>query len=129
MRELTGSDGRTTTTFLTALRGDRPAAGRADKMALYSWLIGAWALDVIEFRDDGPQRRRPGEWHFGWVLEGRPIQDVRIVPPRGQRGHAAADAPEYYGTTLRIYDLRSGDWHIQYIDGAGGADDDRTSAR
>ena len=30
-----------------------------------------------------PQRRRNGEWHFGWVLEGRAIQDVWIVPPRG----------------------------------------------
>ena len=109
----------TTNTFLEALHADGPASDRADGLITYGWLIGGWALDVIEFLDDGSQRRRPGEWHFGWVLEGRAIQDVWIVPPRGQRSHAAADAPpEYYGTTLRIHDPRSGDWHVQYIDPA-----------
>jgi hypothetical protein len=89
----------------------------------------AWALDVIEFCDGGAQRRRLGEWHFGRVLAGRAIQDVWIVQPRGQLGHAAADAPEYYGTTLRIYNSRSGDWHIQYIDPAVQAVLTRTGRR
>ncbi len=46
-----------------------------------------------------------GEWHFGWALEGRAVQDVWIVPPRGElrRGDAAANVNSY-GTTLRVYD-------------------------
>lgn len=51
------------------------------------------------------------------MLEGRAIQDVWIVPPRGARRVAdAAVQPAYYGTTLRVFDPRSGDWHIQYTD-------------
>jgi hypothetical protein len=106
-----------TSSFVQALCADGPSADRAGKMDLYGWLVGAWALDVIEFLDDGTQRRRPGEWHFGWVLEGRAIQDVWIVPPRGARGHADAVAQqEYCGTTLRVYDPSSDDWHVQYTD-------------
>ena len=71
--------------FLEALGADGPAADRAGKMDLYGRFVGSWELDVMQIRDDGTQRRRPGEWHFGWALEGRAIQDVWIVPPRGER--------------------------------------------
>src|SRR5262249_29555759 len=57
------------------------------------------------------------EWHFGWVLEGRAIQDVWIVPPRGsqRQGDAAANV-HVYGTTLRVYDPRIDAWQIQWTD-------------
>lgn len=86
-------------------------------MDLYGWLIGAWELDVTRFLEDGSRRRRPGEWHFGWVLEGRAIQDVWIVPPRGpqRRGDAAANV-QVYGTTLRVYDPAIDAWHVQWTD-------------
>jgi hypothetical protein len=66
---------------------------------------------------DGPSADRAGEWHFGWALEGRAIQDVWIVPRRGEprRGDAAANANSY-GTTLRIYDPRLDAWQIHWID-------------
>lgn len=91
-------------------------------MELYGWLIGSWDLDVTEFSADGTERRRAGEWHFGWVLEGRAVQDVWIVPPRRQR-----DAPDtttagaYYGTTLRVYDPRIDAWHIAWTEPVGQA--------
>jgi len=103
--------------FLDGLRADGPAIDRAGNMDLYGWLIGSWELDVTGFLEDGSTRRRPGEWHFGWVLEGRAIQDVWIVPPRGEkrRGNAAANANSY-GTTLRTYDPRIDAWQIQWTD-------------
>ena len=109
LRELTGSDGRTTTTFLTALRGDRPAAGRADKMALYSWLIGAWALDVIEFRDDGPQRRRPRRVAFrlgvGRAADpGRP--DRSTAWPARPRRRGCAGILRHHAAHLRFAQRR-----------------------
>ncbi len=102
--------------FLDALHAEGPAPDRSGNMDLYGWLVGSWELDVTGYRDDGGPRRRPGEWHFGWVLEGRAIQDVWIVPPRGARpGDAAANA-NFYGTTLRVYDPRIDAWHIQWTD-------------
>lgn len=100
-----------------ALQAEGPAADRVGKMDLYGWLVGSWELDVTGFLPDGSKRRRPGEWHFGWALEGRAIQDVWIVPPRGaaRQGDAAANVNSY-GTTLRVYDPRIDAWHIQWTD-------------
>jgi hypothetical protein len=108
-----------TSAFLDALHAEGPAADRADKMALYGQFVGAWDLDVTEFKDDGTTRRRSGEWHFGWALEGRAIQDVWIVPPRGQRNGDAVALSNRYGTTLRVYDPAIAAWHIQWTDPVG----------
>src|ERR1700687_558097 len=86
--------------FLEALDAGGPAADRAGNMHLYGWLVGSWELDVVGYPDHGPQRRRPGEWHFGWVLEGRAIQDVWIVPSRQARRPGEAVENGFYGTTL-----------------------------
>jgi hypothetical protein len=102
--------------FAEALVAPGPAPDRTDNMGLYGWLIGSWRLDVTEFSADGSTRVRTGEWHFDWVLEGRALQDVWIVPARGERGADAVAAAEYYGTTFRVYDPRIDAWRIQWID-------------
>ena len=78
--------------FLDALASAKPAVDRADKMNLYGWLIGRWTMDATVHLDNGDTHRGPGEIYFGWVLEGRAIQDVWILPG------------VFYGTTLRVYD-------------------------
>src|SRR5579863_7558438 len=82
----------TASPFLDALGADGPAADRVGKMDLYGRFVGSWELDVTQIAEDGSQRRRKGEWHFGWALEGRAIQDVWIVPPRGELRHGDAAA-------------------------------------
>jgi len=90
--------------FIEALRGTGPAAGRAEKMALYGWLIGDWTMDATVYADDGSAHAAQGTIHFGWVLEGRAIQDVWILPGF------------FHGTTLRIYDPGLDAWHILWSD-------------
>ena len=103
--------------FLEALGAVGPSADRAGKMDLYGRFVGSWDLDVRQFADDGRERRRTGEWHFGWALEGRAIQDVWIVPPRGELRHGDATAKiNSYGTTLRVYDPDIDAWRIQWTD-------------
>jgi len=106
-----------TKAFLHALGADGPSTDRAGKMDLYGRFVGSWDFDVTQIPDNGIVRRRRGEWHFGWALEGRAIQDVWIVPPRGElrSGDAAANANSY-GTTLRIYDPDIDAWRIQWTD-------------
>jgi hypothetical protein len=81
-----------------------PAPDRADKTNLYSWIIGDWTMDGVVHFDDGRQHKGSGEIHFGWVLQGRAIQDVWIFPDI------------FYGTTLRIYDPTLDAWHILWSD-------------
>jgi hypothetical protein len=102
--------------FLDALGADAPATDRAGKMDLYGWLIGSWDLDITRYLPDGSKRERKGEWHFGWALEGRAVQDVWIVPPRGAREGDAAANVNSYGTTLRVYNPRIDAWQIQWTD-------------
>jgi hypothetical protein len=107
----------TASAFLDALGADGPAADRAGRMALYGRFVGSWDLDVTQISDTGAKRQRKGEWHFGWVLEGRAIQDVWIVPPRGELRHGDAAANfNSYGTTLRVYDASIDGWHIAWTD-------------
>jgi hypothetical protein len=90
--------------FIDALHSDGPAADRADKLKLYGQFIGRWEMDAIVYMDDGTTHRDRGEIHFDWVLEGRAIQDVWILPGI------------FYGTTLRIYDPGRDAWHILWSD-------------
>jgi hypothetical protein len=77
--------------------------------------VGAWDLDVIYYATDGTVTRRvPGEWHFGWALEGRAVADVWIVPPRAQRDAAAPPAGEY-GMSLRFYDRSIAGWRSTWL--------------
>ena len=75
-------------TFIDALHTDRPAADRADKMGLYGWLIGRWRWTPSPMPMTARKHSGRGEIHFGWVLEGRAIQDVWIL----------ARAVDAYGT-------------------------------
>jgi hypothetical protein len=60
-----------------------------------------------------------GEWHFGWVLEGRAIQDVLICPPR--EGREPGEASRAYDTTIRVYDPRIDGWRITFVAAVAGA--------
>jgi hypothetical protein len=96
--------GSTSGSFIDALHTAGPAPDRAEKMSLYGWLIGRWEMDAVVVSADGARHKGPGEIHFGWVLEGRAIQDVWVLPGF------------FYGTTLRVYDPGIDAWHILWSD-------------
>lgn len=96
--------------MLDALGAPGPDPRHVDKLMQFGRFVGAWDLDVVYYDEQGKVRRRtPGEWSFGWVLEGRAIEDVWIVPPRGQRPKDGPP-PGEYGVTLRFYDPRIDAW-------------------
>jgi hypothetical protein len=103
-------------TFIDILHSTAPASDRADKLGLYGFLVGSWETTVIAHEESGITHTNRGEIHAGWVLEGRALQDVWMLPRRAER---QPDAPrplpvtgDWYGTTLRIYDPGLDAWHI-----------------
>lgn len=102
--------------LIEALHTAEPAADRADKLHLYGQFVGAWAFDATIHRDDGTRHEDRGEIHFGWVLAGRAIQDVWILPSRAERAKRPPEAGIFYGTTLRVYDPGIDAWHILWSD-------------
>jgi hypothetical protein len=95
--------------------------GAADALA---WLIGGWGAEVRDIDDDGSVRTGTGEWWFSWVLEGRAIQDVWIVPARAERRHRGdplQTADNRYGSTLRYFDRTEDLWRIVWVNPVSGA--------
>jgi hypothetical protein len=102
--------------LLDALHADHPAPDRADGLGLYSFLIGRWDMDFVAHGEAGQTQTGQGEIHAGWVLEGRALQDVWIIPRRATRRPDLPPGPNFYGTTLRVYDPTIDAWHILWSD-------------
>jgi hypothetical protein len=106
--------------FQTALA----AAGRAREIPesadVYGWLVGSWELDVRHYWGiDVSARHMKGEVHAGWVLDGRAIQDIWIMPRRPDRAADLDKTNNMYGTTLRAWDASIQAWRITWANPAG----------
>jgi hypothetical protein len=112
--------------FESALISRGPSAELGEVAEAFGWLVGGWSGEIRDFDPDGSVRSGMGEWWFSWVLEGRGIQDVLIVPPREQRGKGrgmptAHAANNRYGTTVREFDRTAGKWSIVWANPVSGA--------
>jgi hypothetical protein len=77
----------------------------AQKMMVNGQLIGSWVDAVIVYKRDGTKREESCEILFGWILDGKAIQDIWIAPARKDRIGADRDASkDILGTTVRVYD-------------------------
>ena len=100
--------------MIEALEADGPHPAYADKLKLFGRLVGSWAIEGRYFDQDGTViRESTGEWHFGWVLEGRVIQDVIISPPRS--GREPGQESRAYDTAIRVYDPTSDAWRVTVV--------------
>jgi hypothetical protein len=107
--------------FAQALHADGPDMARSPELKLYSWIVGRWEMDVTTILEDGTTHRGRGEIHAGWVLQGRAIQDVWMIPRLQDRQSGIEPLPgagNWYGTTLRIYDPGLDAWRIAWSDPA-----------
>jgi hypothetical protein len=100
--------------LLLHLHADGPATDRARQMMLYGQFLGSWD-GLLRYLDaEGVSRETTAEVHFGWVLEGRAIQDVWIAPSRS--GRKEGERLLMHGSTFRVYDPQNDLWHITWID-------------
>jgi hypothetical protein len=107
-----------------ALQGALLSPGRSPEIPeredAYGWLVGSWELDVLHYggRNVSAQNLK-GEAHFAWVLEGRAIQDVWIMPARSERKGFRDKMLNMYGSTLRAWDPTIKGWRITWSNPAG----------
>jgi hypothetical protein len=83
-------------------------------MTTFGRLVGDWDVVVEFLQEDGSWLRAEGEWHFGWVLRGRAVQDVWTVYRPGAQQRESDDLLGY-GTTIRVYDERTELWHVNWV--------------
>ncbi|MDB5365070.1 MAG: hypothetical protein JWM77_997 [Rhodospirillales bacterium] len=92
------------------LEANGPNPALADQLKLFGQFVGNWDCEVLRYQDGQAQQRSTGEWHFGWVLDGRAVQDVFIVPARSDGGQ-----PREWGSSLRSFDPKTGTWFIAWV--------------
>ena len=76
--------------------------------------MGDWEVNFAVHGPNGSKQIEKAEWHFGWVLEGRAIQDVFIIPRRSARERSDW-ARKDYGTCLRFYDPAIDAWRVVWV--------------
>jgi len=109
-----GTAPHTASPMIEALQADGPFPEYADKLMLFGRLVGSWDIEGRFFDEQGNVvREATGEWHFGWVLEGRVIQDVIISPSR--EGRRPGQQSTAYDTAIRAYDPGIDAWRVAVV--------------
>jgi len=86
------------------LSADGPHPDLGDNAGLYGQFVGSWDIDNHQYDEErGEWFDSRGEVHFGWVLDGRAVQDLWGSPERG------------FGTTVRAYDPAIDAWRVQWV--------------
>jgi hypothetical protein len=100
--------------MIEALQAEGPYPEYADKLMMFGRLVGSWDIEGRFLDEHGNViREGAGEWHFGWVLEGRVIQDVLISPSR--QGREPGQESKAYDTAIRAYDPRIDRWRVTVV--------------
>jgi hypothetical protein len=105
----------TTDGLIEALHVDGPAGPDAERLQLYGQFVGSWDITWAGLGADGRPVTARGEVHFGWVLGGRALQDVWIVPARAVRGQEQFPLA-FHGTAIRFYDPAIDAWRCTWMD-------------
>ena len=110
------------------------ASGRSPEIPessdVYGWLVGSWELEVLHYKTvDLSSQNVKGEVHFCWVLEGRAIQDVWIMPRIVDRQPDSDRVNNMYGTTLRLWDPAISAWRIRWANPVSGHEERQTGRR
>jgi hypothetical protein len=89
-REITQS---ARTELIQALAAEGPHASLGDAAAVFDRFVGTWDLTCDRYAADGTLTKSAGVWHFGWIVDGRMMQDVIFFFPRGNPPSAPAVQP------------------------------------
>jgi len=95
---------------IEGLHAEGPDPQLREKLMLFGRFVGDW--DIIQDRyllPDGRWVEQKGEVHWGWILDGKAVQDVWTSIDE-KTGKSIAE-----GTTVRFYDPDIDAWHSVWI--------------
>jgi hypothetical protein len=95
------------------LLADGPDPRYATELQTFGRFIGSWDVELTEYDEGGDAVTSAAEWHFGWVLNGRAVQDVWMTPPIEEQRRNGVPSREW-GTAVRYYDPDSRCWRMTW---------------
>jgi hypothetical protein len=98
--------------MIQALEAGGPHESIQPEAKVFDRFVGAWDLEGTFTSTDGTITRFNGAWIFGWVLDGRALQDVLI--------QNTGSGEQKRGTTVRFFDRKTNAWRIIWIPPASG---------
>ena len=101
---------------IKGLLAERANPEMREKLMLFGQFVGDW--DIVEDRSlerDGTWTTTRGELHWGWILDGRAVQDVWMW------NDEKTGKPVPAGTTVRFYDAKIDAWHSVWFSPEQGA--------
>jgi len=101
--------------MVAVLSARGPHASLGDQARTFDRFVGTWDCDFGFYLEDGSVRHSPGELEFGWVLDGRALQDLWITYPK------EGDKERVMGTSIRFFDAKSKTWRVVFVSPKYGA--------
>ena len=95
--------------MIAALASANPNPSLGDEARTFDRFVGTWDCDFSFHLDDGTVRHQRGEVLFGWILDGRAVQDIWITYPAYGRKDRAI------GTSLRFFDTKLKQWRVIFV--------------
>lgn len=101
--------------MIAVLASPGPHVSLGEQARVWDRFIGTWDCDFGFLLENGSVRHAPGELEFGWVLDGRAIQDLWITYPRD------GETERGIGTSIRFFDDKSKSWRVVFVSPKYGA--------
>lgn len=101
--------------MVKALSASGPNSSLGDEARVFDRFVGVWDCEYTFFAEDGGVSRASGELKFGWILDGRAVQDIWITYPK------EASKERDVGTSVRFFDPRSKVWRVLFVNPAYGS--------
>jgi uncharacterized protein len=95
--------------MITALPADGPNPSLGAEAKVWDQFVGTWDCDYTFHAEDGTITRSKGELLFGWILDGRAVQDIWISYPQ------KPNEERLMGTSVRLFDPRTGIWRVVFV--------------
>jgi hypothetical protein len=95
--------------MIGALGAANPHPSLGHEAQVFDRLVGTWDCDFSFYLSDGSVRHKKGEVLFGWILDGRAVQDIWITYP----GDGKQDRG--LGTSIRFFDTALHQWRVVFV--------------
>jgi hypothetical protein len=95
--------------LISVLSASSPHPSLGDEARVWDRFVGAWDCDYTFFLEDGGVKHSRGEVDFGWVMDGRAIQDIWITYPK------EAGQERGIGMSVRFFDGKAKTWQVVFI--------------